>query len=1194
MQRMQRLQGVSIEPVPAKPEPTVADEPSEPSVGVTDRVSVVPLPSPRLSSIGIGTAPAHDSGRDSSFPPQSCGPRVPFDVASTSPAASASFVAMHSDLHAGIQTGLLGRTGLSPFGVGRPPAFGSAHESMLPSMSQPMLSPAQRVQPSQCSPPPPSAQPAFRPSSSPHVTSQMPHPSVPLQPNHSESYTLPPVPLPHMGAHRSPAAPSPLNQPRSPFLPPQNGPFSTYSPSASDPRSSMSGRKPVRIRTPAAVIDAVGGLTGEMLKNVKADGFPIGPIAGLGQGEKSVSEELLNELKRYSVNPNLGGGGFGITRDGGGSRVGVGTPTHGPHYRISCNQKSKFGCTWSITYEETTEGLMPVKYQKEHVRVQPGSGSNPVLIPSHALENSQSGVATSRSGRHIPAELHDTGRLLSSVCSTMQVHEGLQKEAKRLGIDHNTWGLSDVRREFPSDLGNGTDFDATGLVEHLEKRNNEHGLRYVATHDMTSHLNKVMVELAGARSEWATCISADGKSSSNVLLFDPTHSTNRYGLKLCFFTSVGANGQTVVLAFCVIKHESIADIQWAFRMFHNIFRAAPSVLMTDGDAAIAGAFDECSQSGDIWEHVPHLLCVYHLSKNVFQKVHPLFSHDPAKWRDAFSLFWRIAKLNDEKFAQWHGSDDGDTDIVTFESLWLSFLQFVDTHGQGTTKQDVLVWLDRSLYCRKEMWVACYTWAHMTWGCHSTQRAESANAQLKRRRALANYSLLRLVENIEDMNDDVRYRKEVDAVRQRLKHLSSAAIQSPELTELGKKVTPYGMELIRAQMSRILLYSFEETDEIDSNDSAVYLVTYKTVLDKTPEVEMESSGHVSSFADDRDFGLGHFELVTHRCSLDRCSCQLLSSHGIVCAHILLVRHHFESQPGRMRPCQDLYNLIGVKWHMAGDAVMGQRLSTLQSFPSASTRPARSATIPREDRYSHLMEELRGLADVAARDMSTYQSLLEQLPGIAKTLQPSTGEHGSRSASHAGASGVSSQAAGTSSTACGTGSKTARKTVDYADFIDNVQHHDRFSIDSCIPTAAQLRPMSDEGKVFVNRYIAYKWEHKAAKGWIYGRILSQRSDESPHPDETNSDSDDEGDNFFVEWSDGWNISIMLVPFTYVNSTEVKKNCSQNSWTLLVERCGDDVASAAASGELRDPVRPPKKGRKSHLRLASVAGPMAKRRK
>jgi hypothetical protein len=177
---------------------------------------------------------------------------------------------------------------------------------------------------------------------------------------------------------------------------------------------------------------------------------------------------------------------------------------------------------------------------------------------------------------------------------------------------------------------------------------------------------------------------------------------------------------------------------------------------------------------------------------------------------------------------------------------------------------------------------------------------------------------------------------------------------------------------------------------------------------------------------------------------------------------------------------------------------------------------------------------------------------------------------------------------------TGSKTSRKTPDYADFIANVEHHDRFTIDPCIPTAAQLRPMSDEGKVLVHRYIAYKWEHKAAKGWLYGRIVAQRSDERPHPYKRASDSDDEGDNFYIEWSDGFNMSIMLVPFRYVNSTEVKQNCAQNAWTLLVERCGDDVASAAASGELRDPVRLPKKGRKYHVRLAPVVGPTAKRRK
>jgi hypothetical protein len=170
-----------------------------------------------------------------------------------------------------------------------------------------------------------------------------------------------------------------------------------------------------------------------------------------------------------------------------------------------------------------------------------------------------------------------------------------------------------------------------------------------------------------------------------------------------------------------------------------------------------------------------------------------------------------------------------TDGRTFETLWRHFVELVQTHGQGSTKEDVLRWLDTSLYQRKEMWVACYTWGTRTWGCHSTQRCESANAQLKRRRVLANFSLLRLVHGIEDLNDDVRHRKEVDAVRQRLQHLKPAAsLQSPALTELGKKVTPYGMELIRAQMSRILLYSFSETDETDMQGRKIYEAVTKTL------------------------------------------------------------------------------------------------------------------------------------------------------------------------------------------------------------------------------------------------------------------------------------------------------------------------------------------------------------------------------
>ena len=155
--------------------------------------------------------------------------------------------------------------------------------------------------------------------------------------------------------------------------------------------------------------------------------------------------------------------------------------------------------------------------------------------------------------------------------------------------------------------------------------------------------------------------------------------------------------------------------------------------------------------------------------------------------------------------------------------------------------------------------------------------------------------------------------------------------------------------------------------------------------------------------------------------------------------------------------------------------------------------------------------------------------------------------------------------------------------------------RFNIDPSVPTAEQLRHMSEPGKGMVDRYIAYKWEGKGSKGWVLGKILAQQCDDLPYPQEDPED-DNDGDNFFVDWADGVKMAIFIDAEYYVNTTEVRQKCVQNSWTLLVEQCGDDVASMAAQGELRNPVRPSKKGRKSHLRLAPAAGPTSrsKRRK
>ena len=354
----------------------------------------------------------------------------------------------------------------------------------------------------------------------------------------------------------SPNLPVPLPSVPSPNLP-QPSPL---------PRTTTSGQKPIRIRTPAQVQKDTPA---EVLLSIARDSFPLGPLNMDHDG-------LLQQIKHFSTNTHIGGGGFGVTKDGHDGNPN-GTTTHGKRVRFSCNQKgaSKFSCLWSIIYEWTTCGWMGVKYHGAHDRVNPSSATLPKL-PAHELLQTQAEVSVSSSGRFIPIELHEVGRTLAAVCTPILVHEGLQKEAKKRGIDHNTWNAKDVSTMFPSDSSVGNDFDAYGLIERLERNRSELGLEYRATVDKSSHLNKIFVEIHGAREDWAV------GQENNVLLFDPTHSTNRYGLKLCFFVTVGCTGQTVVLAFTLLKHESVADMKWSFQCFADIFRTPPATLLTDG------------------------------------------------------------------------------------------------------------------------------------------------------------------------------------------------------------------------------------------------------------------------------------------------------------------------------------------------------------------------------------------------------------------------------------------------------------------------------------------------------------------------------------------------------------------------------------------------------------------------------------
>jgi len=79
---------------------------------------------------------------------------------------------------------------------------------------------------------------------------------------------------------------------------------------------------------------------------------------------------------------------------------------------------------------------------------------------------------------------------------------------------------------------------------------------------------------------------------TNVVIFDTTHGTNRYGLKLGLFVTVGSDLRTKIIALSLVSSEDIPSFQWVFQKFIRHFKLPPTVVFTDSDAAMKAAIED--------------------------------------------------------------------------------------------------------------------------------------------------------------------------------------------------------------------------------------------------------------------------------------------------------------------------------------------------------------------------------------------------------------------------------------------------------------------------------------------------------------------------------------------------------------------------------------------------------------------------
>ena len=526
-------------------------------------------------------------------------------------------------------------------------------------------------------------------------------------------------------------------------------------------------------------------------------------------------------------------------------------------------------------------------------------------------------------------------------------------------------------------------------------------------------------------------------------------------------------------------------------------------------------------------------------------------------------------------------DWDDASVVTFAKEWHTLTQFVQEHGSGSTLEKAVAWME-TLYSKRHKWAYCHIMAVIIWGVNSTQRSEAANSAYKRGRILAGYSLVRCLEVAIEYNRDSRFRKEVDAVRSRLKHIGQQALQSPEVTSLHGKVTPYGLDLIAAQMSQMLRYTAEPiVDEFDEYGDSLFTVTFLPGNLDTADLELDAdTGRIASFADDNDLGIGEGSMLftgrmNHQTSVNYCSCQL-RDHP--CRHILHIRHCVSSQKGKGK---DLLQLVGVKWHSFdkdAEAALVKKLNKTPLQPSAA--PAHQAVLPYKERYELLMNELRPLAQMGAKSMHHMNALLVEIESVSKSLASVTVS----GVSATGSSATSSEQAGPSNPA--TNSAAAKLSTDSKHLKATLGQ--RFII-AAAPPPECLQFGAAAGAQLLGSQIAFKWNEKNRSGWLIGEILRQ-FDASASNDDCLAIVSDPTDTFVSQWEDGTIVSHALNEDGYWATTESPVNQPFGSWCMLKSKpLSDNVAEMAQSGSLHNPENLGKRGRpESRRKKATHGGP------
>ncbi|XP_074576130.1 protein FAR1-RELATED SEQUENCE 5-like [Curcuma longa] len=312
----------------------------------------------------------------------------------------------------------------------------------------------------------------------------------------------------------------------------------------------------------------------------------------------------------------------------------------------------------------------------------------------------------------------------------------------------------------------------------------------------------------------------------DVVVFDTTYNTNKYGLIFAPFVGVNHHHQTIVFGCGFLSDEKTDSFVWLFNKFIDAMpRGAPNVIITDQDLAMTKAIAQ------VFPNTVHRYCLWHILNKFSEKLNPL------TFRDHYQSIKNVIA--------------NSTTPDEFEKSWEDVIKSANLENND--------WLSL-MYELRQKWVPAYFSHVFCAGMSSSQRSESSHAFFKK--VISNKNSL--IDFIIRFNRALRH----------LRHNELAA-DHVDINEHPRTKTNWPMEI---QMVKV--YTKKKWLEFQSeiSDSHSYYVQQVSVQDDLViynVMKFQSSSSSKS------------RLLTHDKQKDyiSCSCRKFEFEGIPCRHIL---------------------------------------------------------------------------------------------------------------------------------------------------------------------------------------------------------------------------------------------------------------------------------------------------------------------